>query len=78
MGCNFDVNKCDPNCKKYAMCAYLETQKQLAVINQQLNILLKATANISENIPELKMNNEKLNEKLIVYTTELLTIIHES
>lgn len=42
MACKFDGSKCTSSCPKYAMCAYMETQKQLSEVFEQMNILFQA------------------------------------
>ena len=37
MNCKFNVSSCSPTCDKYNLCTYMETQKQLANLSEQIN-----------------------------------------
>jgi hypothetical protein len=57
MECKFDPNICSVECKKYAICSYYSTQKQLSDIQSQLNF-------IYETLGKILKSNETADLKL--------------
>lgn len=72
MHCNFSLENCQPECKKFSLCALqfeqeklIEVQKQISVLSQTINVI----ANTMEK------NQADFTEKLNDYTAEILKLI---
>ena len=53
MTCKFDMSKCY-KCDKFSICSFLEVQKQITEISEQINMLLTTTSDLSKLILESK------------------------
>lgn len=53
MTCKFDMSKCY-KCDKISICSFLEVQKQITEISEQINMLLTTTSDLSKLIVESK------------------------
>jgi hypothetical protein len=64
MNCSFDVEKCNPDCRNFGFCAYLNIQNQINSLQGQLNTLfsvmtdsVKTTADLKDKINNLETNS---------------------
>jgi Na+-transporting NADH:ubiquinone oxidoreductase subunit NqrE len=70
MICNFNAEKCSPECKNFGMCSYLNIQKQVNTLQGQINTLFSV-------VTESVKTTAELQEKLMVYTKDMLQLISE-
>jgi hypothetical protein len=74
--CEFNWTTCSVTCKKYAMCSYINTQKQISTIQSQLGFLYETLAGVLAGNTQLR---NEVEEKLTRYTCELIDMIkHDS
>lgn len=69
--CEFDVNTCSVECKKYPICSYYSIQNQISDIQKQLNFLYKVIPNIINSNEEAEKKIELLQEGLFKFGMDL-------
>ena len=76
--CNFESGICSVECKKYPMCAYMSIQKQLSELQTQVNFAYNVLNNLLKKNEEVNVNLTNLDNKLMIFTEELLDLYNDS
>jgi peptidoglycan hydrolase CwlO-like protein len=71
MTCKFNAEKCSPDCKNFGMCSYLNIQKQINTLQEQINTLFSVMTNSVKTTADLQ-------ENLNIYTKDMLELIAET
>lgn len=76
--CSFGNDKCSVECKKYSMCSYMSIQKQLSQFQEQIAFIYDALKNVIDKNEGISNNIKELDEKLMIFTSDLLDLYNDS
>jgi hypothetical protein len=76
MECKFNVNKCTLECGKYSLCSYLNLQKQITSIQEQLNFIYTTLGDISSRAIAQDKELKEVSEKTDLCISDLISILN--